>query len=300
MTSPIGRRYFNGCGNNLTQAITQYDERHTQVVEGTERRPVVRIVSGQGTRSPDTVAVEAALSISVKSSDNEEQRLGLTMRTPGNDEELVLGFLHSEGIIDSMDDVTGLEGDSEVIAVNLSGSCEFVPSEHVRRSTMTSSCGICGRDSISSLLHIHGPPLSSSIRVSHEDVARAVTSLRKSQQAFDLTGGTHACARVLPGGDVVAAYEDIGRHNAMDKLVGNALQLGNVPVGDEMVVVSGRASFELVQKALRVGFPIFVSVGAPSSLAVDLANEHGMTLICFAAESRMTVFSGSGRVITQP
>ena len=267
-------------------------------MEGTERRPVVRIVSGHGTRGPDTVAVEAALSMSVRSSGSEEQRLGLTMRTPGNDEELVLGFLHSEGIIDSMDDVSGLEGDGDAIVVNLSESCEFLPSDHVRRSTMTSSCGICGRDSISSLLHMHGPPLSSTFTVGHEDVAKALASLRESQKAFDLTGGSHACARVLPGGDVVAAYEDVGRHNAMDKLVGNALGLGNVPVGDEIVVVSGRASFELVQKALRVGFPVFVSVGAPSSLAVDLANEHGMTLICFAAESRMTVFSGSGRVIT--
>ena len=268
-------------------------------MEGTERRPVVRIGSGQGTREPDTVVVEAALSMTARPPDSDEQRLGLTMRTPGNDQELVLGFLHSEGIIDSMDDVSELEGDGDTIVVKLSESCEFLPSEHVRRSTMTSSCGICGRDSISNLLHVHGPPLSSSFRVGHEDVAKALVSLRASQKAFDLTGGSHACARVLSGGEVVAAYEDVGRHNAMDKLVGNALVLGNIPVEDEMVVVSGRASFELVQKALRVGFPVFVSVGAPSSLAVDIANEHGMTLICFASDSRMTVFSGSGRVITQ-
>jgi len=297
MTSPVSRGYFNGCGNHLHQAITQYDERRTPTVEGTERRPVVRFVSGRKARVPDTVAVEAALSMSVKPLGSEEQRLGLTMRTPGNDEELVLGFLHSEGIIDSMDDISGLQANGDSMVVNLSDSSDFELSEHVRRSTMTSSCGICGRDTISSLLHIHGPPLSSSIKVSHEDVSKAVASLRTSQQAFDLTGGSHACARVLPRGDVLDSYEDIGRHNAMDKLVGNALRQGEVPIGDEMVVVSGRASFELVQKALRVGFPVFVSVGAPSSLAVDLANEHGMTLACFAREDSMTVYSGLRRII---
>lgn len=260
---------------------------------------MARYVSGRATREPDTVTVEAVLSISVRPSGGEVQSLGLTMRTPGNDEELVLGFLHSEGIIDSMEDVSHLEVGDDAIVVSLSESCEFEPSDHVRRSTMTSSCGICGRDSISSLLHIHGPPLSSSIRVGHEDVARAVALLRENQEAFELTGGSHACARALPRGEVVAAFEDVGRHNAMDKLIGNALGQRDSPIGDEMVVVSGRASFELVQKALRLGFPIFVSVGAPSSLAVDLANEHGMTLICFAAEDRMTVFSGTGRVITQ-
>ena len=277
--------------------IPQYDERHTPAVKETERRPAVRFVSDRRAREPDTVAVEAALSISVRPPGSEEQRLGLTMRTPGNDEELVLGFLHSEGIIDSMDDILGLQANGDGMVVNLSGSSDFDPSEHVRRSTMTSSCGICGRDTISSLLHIHGPPLSSSIRVSHEDVSKAIELLRASQQTFDLTGGSHACARALPGGDVVDSYEDIGRHNAMDKLVGNALKQGEVPIGDEMVVVSGRASFELVQKALRVGFPVFVSVGAPSSLAVDLANEHGMTLACFAREDSMTVYSGLRRII---
>ena len=172
----------------------------------------------------------------------------------------------------------------------------FNPNQHVRRSTITSSCGICGKDSISNLLHIHGPPLSESFKINQQIVSNAVAALRAHQGTFDLTGGSHACARVLPGVGVIDVFEDIGRHNAMDKLVGNAIKLGHIPIKDELVVVSGRASFELVQKSLRAGFPIFISVGAPSSLAVDLANEHGMTLICFAAENRMTVFSGSGRI----
>ena len=144
---------------------------------------------------------------------------------------------------------------------------------------------------------MHGPPLSDKIEVGQAEVALALSGLRTNQRIFELTGGTHACARVGPSGEVIDVAEDIGRHNAMDKLVGAAMGGEIFPIGDEMVVVSGRASFELVQKALRAGFPIFISVGAPSTLAVDLANEHGMTLIGFAREDRMTVFSGNRRLV---
>ena len=288
--------YFNGCGNHPTQAITQYDERDTQSVEGTEEKPVVRLVSGRSTREPDIVSVEAALSMVVSFPGIDEQSLGLTMRTPGQDEQLIVGYLHSEGIIESIDHVTEVNTTEDTVTVHLTEDANFEPNEHVRRSTITSSCGICGKDSISNLLHVHGPPLSDSFKVNQQDVSNAVTNLSTHQNAFKLTGGTHACARVIRGGVVIDAQEDIGRHNAMDKLIGNAVKLRQTPIKDEMVVVSGRASFELVQKALRAGFPVFISVGAPSSLAVDLANEHGMTLISFAAETRMTVFSGSGRV----
>jgi len=257
---------------------------------------VVRFVSGQSLREPDIVSVEAALSMSVSLPGNDEHRLGLTMRTPGQDEQLILGYLHSEGIINSLDDITGMDVTKDSITVHLTDDAHFIPDEHVRRSTITSSCGICGKDSISNLLHIHGPPLSESIKVNQQVVSYAVAALRAHQATFDLTGGSHACARVLPGVGVLDVFEDIGRHNAMDKLVGNAVKLGHIPIMNEVVVVSGRASFELVQKSLRAGFPVFISVGAPSSLAVDLANEHGMTLICFAGENRMTVFSGSGRI----
>ena len=209
---------------------------------------------------------------------------------------MIVGYLHSEGIIESIDHVTEVNTTEDTVTVHLTEDANFEPNEHVRRSTITSSCGICGKDSISNLLHIHGPPLSDSFKVNQQDVSNAVTNLSTHQNAFKLTGGTHACARVIRGGVVIDAQEDIGRHNAMDKLIGNAVKLRQTPIKDEMVVVSGRPSFELVQKALRAGFPVFISVGAPSSLAVDLANEHGMTLISFAAETRMTVFSGSGRV----
>ena len=180
--------------------------------------------------------------------------------------------------------------------MRLEESTKFNPDELTRRTTMTSSCGICGKDSISNLLHIHGPELTNDFSITHIDVGKAVLGLRTTQSTFDLTGGSHACGRANIEGTIIDAKEDIGRHNAMDKLIGAAIKNEEVPIRQEMVVVSGRASFELVQKALKAGFPIMISIGAPSSLAVDLANEHGMTLISFANEDRMTIFSASNRV----
>ena len=206
--------YFNGCGNHYTQAITQYDERDTQSVEGTEEKPVVRLVSGQSTREPDIVSVEAALSMAVSFPGIDEQSLGLTMRTPGQDELLIVGYLHSEGIIDSIDHVMEVNATEDTVTAHLTKDANFEPNDHVRRSTITSSCGICGKDSISNLLHVHGPPLSDSFKVNQQDVSNAVTNLAAHQNAFKLTGGTHACARVLRGGVVIDAQEDIGRHNA--------------------------------------------------------------------------------------
>ena len=210
---------------------------------------------------------------------------------------LALGLLLSEGIIDKASDIEGVAALSDSIEIQLSKNVSFNSSEHIRRTTTTSSCGVCGRESISNLLHMHGPPLSENIEVGQTEVALAVSGLRSNQMIFELTGGTHACARVSPSGEIIDIAEDIGRHNAMDKLVGAAMGTELFPIGDEMVVVSGRASFELVQKALRAGFPIFIAVGAPSTLAVDLANEHGMTLIGFARDDRMTVFSGNRRLV---
>ena len=253
-------------------------------MDGTEQRPISRIVRGKSTREPDSVSVEAALSISILTPDSESHSLGITMRTPGHDVNLALGLLLSEGIIDKVSDVEGVVALSDSIEIQLSKGASFNSSEHIRRTTTTSSCGVCGRESISNLLHMHGPPLSDKIEVGQTEVALAISGLRSNQRIFELTGGTHACARVGPSGEVIDIAEDIGRHNAMDKLVGAA-------------IASGRASFELVQKALRAGFPIFIAVGAPSTLAVDLANEHGMTLIGFAREDRMTVFSGNRRLV---
>jgi len=287
--------YLNGCGTLWPKAITQYDTTPAHSVDKTVRRPSIKFENGESIRRPDSVSVESALSIAIGKS-NQIHELGLTMRTPGEDEQLVIGFLHSEGVIKSTDCFSSIEIHDERVVVKLKDKTNFDPDELSRRTTMTSSCGICGKESISNLLHIHGPELSQGFRIAHEAVRKAVTGLRSMQSTFDLTGGTHACGRASIEGTIIDVREDIGRHNAMDKLIGTAIINHQIPIGQEIVVVSGRASFELVQKALKAGFPIMVSVGAPSSLAVDLANEHGMTLISFANEDRMTVFSGSNRV----
>ncbi len=287
--------YLNGCGTLLLMAITQYDTTPADCVDKTVRRPSVKVENGQSIRRPDSVSVESALSIAIEKSGLTHE-LGLTMRTPGEDEELVIGFLHSEGVIESFGCFSSIVTSDERVVVKLNDTTNFNPLEITRRTTITSSCGICGKDSISNLLHIHGPKLSNGFTITHEAVGKAVLGLRSMQTTFDLTGGTHACGRTRIDGTIIDVREDIGRHNAMDKLIGAALHNQDMPIEQEIVVVSGRASFELVQKALKAGFPIMVSVGAPSSLAVDLANEHGMTLISFANEDRMTVFSGSNRV----
>lgn len=276
-------------------AITQYDTALAQNVDRTVRRPSLRIESGETSRRPDSVSVESALSIAVEKSGTTYE-LGLTMRTPGEDEELVIGFLHSEGVIESTACFSAVQMGEDRVVVHLTESADFDPEALTRRTTMTSSCGICGKDSISNLLHIHGPELSESFIASHQNISDSVSGLRTKQETFDLTGGTHACGRAGPDGKITDVREDIGRHNAMDKLIGAALLGEEIPIDEEMVVVSGRASFELVQKALKAGFPAMVSVGAPSSLAVDMANEHGMTLVSFANQDRMTVFSGSNRI----
>ena len=181
--------------------------------------------------------------------------------------------------------------------VILSDEVSFNPEEHKRKLTMTSSCGICGKESISNLIHMHGPELSKNIFVNIEAISNAISSLQNGQNFFSSTGGTHACARIDNSGSLISIAEDIGRHNAMDKLIGNALKNDYLPVKNEIVVVSGRASFELVQKSLRAGFPIMVALGAPSSLAIDLALEHGMTLVGFAKKNKITIFSGSKRIV---
>ena len=276
-------------------AITQYDTTRAEYMDKTVRRPSIKVENGKSSRRPDSVSVESALSIAINKS-GQTYELGLTMRTPGDDHDLVLGFLHSEGVIQSLECILSIESDDDRITVELDDSAKFNPHELTRRTTMTSSCGICGKESISNLLHMHGPELSSDFSITHLEVGKAVTGLRSMQSTFDLTGGSHACGRANIEGTIIDVKEDIGRHNAMDKLIGAAINKGELPIDKEVVVVSGRASFELVQKALKAGFPIMISVGAPSSLAVDIANEHGMTLVSFANEDRMTVFSASNRI----
>ena len=233
----------------------------------------------------DAVAVEEPLEIRVDGA-----ALAVTMRTPGHDEELALGFLHGEGLIDGPR-AAGPSGDLVANVVEVSGPLRRDPGE--RRFYTTSSCGVCGRGALEQVavdapLAVAGPVVPRALLASLPD--------RLRQPGFARTGGLHATGLFTAGGEPVVCREDVGRHNAMDKVIGRALLDGLVPLHSYALCVSGRLSFELVQKAAVAGAPILVGVGAPSSLAIELAADRGMTLGGFAREGRINVYAGAERV----
>jgi FdhD protein len=235
----------------------------------------------------DRVAVEEPLEIRVGG-----RPLAVTMRTPGHDEELALGFLYGEGLLDvAAPFAAGPPVDLAANVVEVDARLRFEPSP--RRFYATSSCGICGRGALDEVaVHAAPPPDGPA-------VARALLAAlpdRLAQPGFAATGGLHATGLFEPGGSLLAAREDVGRHNAMDKVVGRALLDGLLPLHDRLLCVSGRLSFELVQKAAVAGAPILVGVGAPSSLAVELAADRGMTLCGFARRGGVNVYTGAERV----
>jgi FdhD protein len=248
---------------------------------------------------PDRVAVEAPLEI----------RLGakistVLMRTPGDDEELVLGFLFTEGMISRAGDVValrrpeGLTGDERgnVIAVELSPSLKLPPFERLFYSS--SSCGVCGKNAIAQLA-VRAAPSTSTLTVSRGVLRQLPARMRAAQAVFLETGGVHASGVFTSAGELVAVREDVGRHNALDKIAGWALASGRAPMTDHLLLVSGRVSYEIVQKAIAAGIPFIAAVGAPSSLAVDLAEQFGVTLVGFLREDSMNVYTNPQRLIEE-
>jgi FdhD protein len=233
----------------------------------------------------DQVAVEEPLEIRV-----DGRPLAVTMRTPGHDPELALGFLYGEGLIDS---ARPAEPPLDLAAntVEVVGPLLREPGE--RRFYTTSSCGVCGKGALEEVA-VHSAPLPDGPRVARALVASLPDRLR--QPTFERTGGLHATALFDSEGEPLIAREDVGRHNAMDKVIGCALMDGMVPLGERILCVSGRLSFELVQKSAVAGAPILVGVGAPTSLAVELAGDRGMTLCGFARGGRMNVYTGGQRL----
>ncbi len=233
----------------------------------------------------DEVAIEDPLEIRV-----DGEPLAVTMRTPGHDEELALGFLYTEGLIDGPRAV-GLTDDLAANTVEVPGPLLRDPGR--RRFYTTSSCGVCGKGALEEVAVVSaplpaGPVVDRGLLASLPD--------RLDQPGFERTGGLHATGLFDPGGEPLWTREDVGRHNAMDKVVGRALLEGLVPLGERILCVSGRLSFELAQKAAVAGAPILVGVGAPSSLAISLAEDRGMTLCGFARRGRMNVYTHAGRV----
>jgi FdhD protein len=259
---------------------------------------VTRMGPGGETQADDRVVVEEPLEIRVAG-----EALAVTMRTPGHDRELSLGFLWAEGVISSIDDVssvthcgrTGDESRENVIDVTPAPGARLkLPDDGAsRRGTlMSSACGVCGRKSIDDLL-ARCRPVTSSITLSRAVLCRAMASLRDAQPVFAETGGCHGAALIDADGTMVLAREDVGRHNAVDKLVGARLLSGGLPCPELALIVSGRTSFEIVQKAVAAGVSIVASVSAPSSLAIDVATRAGVTLVGFVRGDDLVVYSGA-------
>jgi FdhD protein len=236
----------------------------------------------------DRVAVEEPLEIRVRG-----RALAVTMRTPGHDEELAVGFLHGEGLLAGPVLAAGPTHDlaNNIVEVD----AELRPQARERRFYTTSSCGVCGKGALEEVA-VHAEPLvPGTPRVTRALLASLPDRLR--QPGFEVTGGLHATGLIDTTGTLLCVREDVGRHNAMDKVIGRALLDGALPLGDRILCVSGRLSFELVQKAAVAGCPVLVGVGAPSSLAVELATDRAMTLAGFARGGRVNVYADAGRLV---
>jgi FdhD protein len=269
----------------------------------TRQHPVLRIGAGSAHRRADTLAVEEPLEI----------RLGgesylVTMRTPGDDIDLVHGLLHSETLIETAADLVsaryclgkGPDGLNtyNVIDVRLAEGRPG-PTEVQRRNVVTTSaCGICGTTTIDQVVRTSRHPLDPDLRVPGDLVLAGPSLLREHQRAFDKTGGLHAAGLLGLDGTMLCVREDVGRHNAVDKVIGWAIREGRLPLSSAILVVSGRASFELTQKAVLAGIPVMAAVSAPSSLAAELATEAGLTLAGFVRGETMNVYSHVDRIVT--
>ncbi|HWI22606.1 MAG TPA: formate dehydrogenase accessory sulfurtransferase FdhD [Baekduia sp.] len=234
----------------------------------------------------DRVAIEEPLEIRVNG-----EAIAVTMRTPGHDEELACGFLHGEGLLRSAPRAAGPTADFAANIVELDADLQRTVSD--RRFYTTSSCGVCGKGALEEVA-VHAPRLGVGPVVERELLADLPERLR--QPGFDATGGLHATGLFDTAGTLLMAREDVGRHNAMDKVIGRALMDGQLPFDTKVLCVSGRLAFELVQKAALAGCPILVGVGAPTSLAVSLAADRGMTLCGFARRGKVNVYTGLERV----
>ena len=268
-----------------------------------------RYGNGNLSEEKDLLAVEEPLEIRLgygPKHHREQNRLLVTMRTPGHDEELAMGFLYSEGIIQSAEDVIGVrycrdikkpEEEGNVIRMELSPEVEINWEKLDRKFSSTASCGVCGKSSIDAVKTNCQPSLFEENWEVHPEILLGLPEKMQSRQSlFAYTGGIHAAALFSRKGELILMREDVGRHNALDKLIGAALILGLVPLRDYMILVSGRVGFELVQKAAVAGCPMLLAIGAPSSLSVDLARECGMTLLGFLKKNRFNLYSGEERV----
>jgi FdhD protein len=286
-------------------------ERSKRVLKNTSRRGSktkvrVRVVEdGRARVRPDSLATEEPMEIRLIAG-GRRQTVAVTMRTPGADFELAAGFLYGEGIISSPEDIKKIsycvdpdvdaEQQYNIVNVELREGREFDLRPLERHFYTSSACGVCGKASLEQLELRGCPVIPPGPEMEPEKVYALPEKLREAQGLFEATGGLHAAALFDADGELVALREDVGRHNATDKLVGWALLEGRLPLGDHAVMVSGRSSFEILQKCLTAGVPIVCAISAPSSLAVDVARRFNITLVGFLRGNRFNVYSAPERV----
>ena len=285
-------------------------EKKDKARRGSKTKVRVRVVEDGSTRvRPDSLATEEPMELRLISG-GAKQTVAVTMRTPGADFELAAGFLYGEGIVSSPDDIRKIsycldaDVDAEqrynIVNVDLRGGCDYDPRPLERHFYTTSACGVCGKASLEQLELRGCPVIPPGPVVATETIYSLPGKLREAQGLFEATGGLHAAALFDAEGNLVALKEDVGRHNATDKLVGWALLEERLPLSDHIVMVSGRSSFEIMQKCLVAGVPIVCAISAPSSLAVDVARQFNMTLVGFLRGNRFNVYAGSERIRPEP
>ncbi len=257
---------------------------------------VTRVTNDTATQHDDILAVEEPLEIRVawtSAGEQREKNISVTMRTPGDDFDLAAGFLMSEGLIGASTDIESIRnwGSPNVVRVALREGVRLDSSKLDRHFYTTSSCGVCGKTSIDAL-RVAATPLPESASIDSALVYRLPALLEEHQSAFRSTGGLHGAAVISNRGDVLRVREDIGRHNAVDKAIGSLFREGMTPLRDSILMVSSRAGFEIAQKAIMAGIPVLATVGAPSTLAVDLAREFNLTLLGFVRDGRFNVYAG--------
>ncbi|MDQ6654599.1 MAG: formate dehydrogenase accessory sulfurtransferase FdhD [Verrucomicrobiota bacterium] len=244
---------------------------------------------------PDEVAVEEPLELRI-----EGQSIAVVMRTPGHDRELAAGFLLTENLIHSADDIfditqCGSTADENVVNVTLRNPAAFDPARLTRHVFSSSSCGICSKASIAAVRQSF-PAIVDACTLRAATLLKLPGVLRERQTTFDRTGGLHACAIFDTGGEFLSLREDVGRHNALDKLIGEALLARQLPLRSRVLLLSGRVSFEMMQKALAAGIPIIAAISAPTSLAVEFARENNQTLVGFLRGETMNIYTGEERI----
>lgn len=260
------------------------------------RRPILRFADGALHEDRDEVVVEEPLEIRVRG-----RAVSVTMRTPGHDDELAAGFLLSEGVIRAGRDILKVDpcGRNEfgnLVNVQLAPEVPVDFARLTRHVFASSSCGLCGKSTIDALRPAF-PPIASDVRIAPETLLGLPRRMREAQAVFDRTGALHAAALFdADTGELVVLREDVGRHNAVDKVLGYLALAGRLPADRALLLVSGRASFEIVQKSLAAAIPVVAAVSAPSSLAVELAEEAGQTLVGFLRDNRLNVYAGARRL----